>query len=197
MGGNSKQGRQIPSPGDARPILCVDNVIIVGPCINQSNRQSCSLCADFKKNSSRLWISSFVPWREGEVVFINVYPPSILKLCNNNTCMKKPGNAFSRQLVQPAWLLPSALTPSPPPRLNWEPERPVEIALTEVWQEGPSIFFYYSVMGLHGSQDSICHQPRSLITGICHHFPSVLMLSSRADSWLCRGSASDSAHPST
>lgn len=34
----------------------------------------------------------------------------------------------------------------------------------------PSIFCYYSVMGLLG-RPPICHRPRSLITGICHHFP--------------------------
>lgn len=34
----------------------------------------------------------------------------------------------------------------------------------------PSIFCYYSVMGLL-RRPPICHRPRSLITGICHHFP--------------------------
>lgn len=54
-----------------------------------------------------------------------------------------------------------------------EPDRlplPARVGGGGVGGTRPSIFCYYSVMGLLG-RPPICHRPRSLITGICHHFP--------------------------
>lgn len=69
--------------------------------------------------------------------------------------------------------------PSLPPSLNWESGRAVEIALTRALPGcAIHLLFYYAAPGLPGRCRSICHRPRSLITGICHRLASLLMLSS-------------------
>ncbi len=69
--------------------------------------------------------------------------------------------------------------PSLPPSLNWESGRAVEIALTRALPGcAIHLLFYYAAPGLPGLCRSICHRPRSLITGICHRLASLLMLSS-------------------
>lgn len=69
--------------------------------------------------------------------------------------------------------------PSFPPSLNWESGRAVEIALTRALPGcAIHLLFYYAAPGLPGLCRSICHRPRSLITGICHRLASLLMLSS-------------------
>lgn len=74
---------------------------------------------------------------------------------------------------------PLSLPPSLPPSLNWESGRAVEIALTRALPEcAIHLLFYYAAPGLPGRCRSICHRPRSLITGICHRLASLLMLSS-------------------
>lgn len=72
------------------------------------------------------------------------------------------------------------LPTTPPPRiLNWESGRAVEIALTRALPGcAIHLLFYYAAPGLPGRCRSICHRPRSLITGICHRLASLLMLSS-------------------
>lgn len=76
-------------------------------------------------------------------------------------------------------LLFSSLLSSPPPSLNWESGRAVEIALTRALPGcAIHLLFYYAAPGLPGRCRSICHRPRSLITGICHRLASLLMLSS-------------------
>lgn len=73
--------------------------------------------------------------------------------------------------------LPSSLPH--PPSLNWESGRAVEIALTRALPGyAIHLLFYYAAPGLPGRCRSICHRPRSLITGICHRLASLLMLSS-------------------
>lgn len=65
------------------------------------------------------------------------------------------------------------------PSLNWESGRAVEIALTRALPGcAIHLLFYYAAPGLLGRCRSICHRPRSLITGICHRLASLLMLSS-------------------
>lgn len=64
-------------------------------------------------------------------------------------------------------------------RFNWESGRAVEIALTQAMSWcAIHLLFYYAVPGPPGCCRSICHRPRSLITGICHCLASLLMLSS-------------------
>lgn len=71
------------------------------------------------------------------------------------------------------------LLPSLHPSLNWESGRAVEIALTRALPGcAIHLLFYYAAPGLPGRCRSICHRPRSLITGICHRLASLLMLSS-------------------
>lgn len=70
------------------------------------------------------------------------------------------------------WQRPAAAAARLPPR-RAEPDRlplPARLGGGGVGGARPSIFCYYSVMGLLG-RPPICHRPRSLITGICHHFP--------------------------
>lgn len=84
--------------------------------------------------------------------------------------------------------LPPSSSPLPPPTppplhhspsLNWESGRAVEIALTRALPGcAIHLLFYYAAPGLPGRCRSICHRPRSLITGICHRPASLLMLSS-------------------
>lgn len=88
--------------------------------------------------------------------------------------------SLSLPLLSPPLILPHRLpTPLPPPSLNWESGRAVEIALTRALPGcAIHLLFYYAAPGLPGRCRSICHRPRSLITGICHRLASLLMLSS-------------------
>lgn len=84
--------------------------------------------------------------------------------------------------LSPLSCSPSPSTPPLPslrPSLNWESGRAVEIALTRALPGcAIHLLFYYAAPGLPGRCRSICHRPRSLITGICHRLASLLMLSS-------------------
>lgn len=107
-----------------------------------------------------------------------LFPPQLLSI---------PHPTSHRLTLPRPCSLPPSLRPllsSPPPlhhspSLNWESGRAVEIALTRALPGcAIHLLFYYAAPGLPGRCRSICHRPRSLITGICHRLASLLMLSS-------------------
>lgn len=122
------------------------------------------------------------------LISTSVFPPlTILSYPSSNThkthnlCLLSSllrSTALSPSLLSlfPSLILPT--TPAPP-SLNWESGRAVEIALTRALPGcAIHLLFYYAAPGLPGRCRSICHRPRSLITGICHRLASLLMLSS-------------------
>lgn len=128
-----------------------------------------------KKNHNRLQNQTANP----RTALLFHFPSSLHSSCPS-TSNKSPSHTSSVPLSRaslPSFSSSPLLHPSP--SLNWESGRAVEIALTRALPGcAIHLLFYYAAPGLPGRCRSICHWPRSLITGICHRPASLLMLSS-------------------
>lgn len=146
-------------PGPARLGLCLDKS---RRCTVQGHRRLARVPA--------MCVHSCVSWQAGR-------PTHPLRPLSALLCSSAAGGRVVSRLRARA---------SPPAGRDWqraaaarlpprraEPDRlplPARVGGGGVGGARPSIFCYYSVMGLLG-RPPICHRPRSLITGICHHFP--------------------------